>query len=274
MEKLSEAIAHRLRIESSLIREVMAELIGISANIQTSTLVAIATQNNATLTTITQLHSSSHLGNQLGWGFGLALGVYLALQISGAHLNPAISFAQLLRGAISPLRFLLYIPAQLIGAFLGAALAFLGHFEDCSLIRSQRGDQELASQFATYPRDGLSIYGSIVDQLFGTALLAAGLWAITDKRNRVPSGFIPLLAGNNNFYFWIPLAVPFVGALIGAFVYNLLIGVHGLDEQIEISGANYPRENDRGYKVFPEENTTQTLPPWVSPATWSLTAAQ
>uniref|UniRef100_A0A914LB98 Aquaporin n=1 Tax=Meloidogyne incognita TaxID=6306 RepID=A0A914LB98_MELIC len=299
MEKLSEAIAHRLRIESSLIREVMAEfagtllflLIGISANIQTATIVAIATQNNATQTTITQLHSSSHLGNQLGWGFGLALGVYLALQISGAHLNPAITFAQLLRGAISPLRFLLYIPAQLIGAFLGAALAFLGHFEDCSLIRSQRGDQELASQFATYPRDGLSIYGSILDQLFGTALLAAGLWAITDKRNRVPSGFIPLLAGliltmisltfglnggfainpardlgprlfmlsiglgwgmfsNNNFYFWIPLAVPFVGALIGAFVYNLLIGVHGLDEQIEISGANYPRENDRGYKEY------------------------
>ncbi|CAK5053830.1 unnamed protein product [Meloidogyne enterolobii] len=138
---------------------------------------------------------------------------------------------------------------------------------------------------------GLSIYGSILDQLFGTALLAAGLWAITDKRNRVPSGFIPLLAGliltmisltfglnggfainpardlgprlfmlsiglgwgmfsNNNFYFWIPLAVPFVGALIGAFVYNLLIGVHGLDEQIEISGANYPRENDRGYKEY------------------------
>jgi len=48
--------------------------------------------------------------------------------MSGAHLNPAISFAQLLRGAISPLRFLLFIPAQLIGAFLGAALAFLGHF--------------------------------------------------------------------------------------------------------------------------------------------------
>uniref|UniRef100_A0A1I8BYF4 Aquaporin family protein n=1 Tax=Meloidogyne hapla TaxID=6305 RepID=A0A1I8BYF4_MELHA len=304
MEKLSEAIAHRLRIESSLIREVMAEFIGISANIQTATIVAIATQNNATDTIITQLHSSSHLGNQLGWGFGLALGVYLALQISGAHLNPAISFAQLLRGAISPLRFLLYLPAQLIGAFLGAALAFLGHFEDCSLIRSQRGDLELASQFATYPRDGLSIWGSILDQLLGTALLAAGLWAITDKRNRVPSGFVPLLAGliltvisltfglnggfainpardlgprlfmfHNNFYFWIPLAIPFVGALIGAFAYNLLIGVHGLDEQIEISGANYPRD-DRGYKVFPEENTPQTLPPWVSPANWSLTAAQ
>ena len=31
------------------------------------------------------------------------------------------------------------------------------------------------------------------------------------------------------------------------------LSVHGLDEQIEISGANYPRENDRGYKVFPEE---------------------
>ncbi|KAF7636132.1 hypothetical protein Mgra_00004391 [Meloidogyne graminicola] len=301
MEKLSEAIAHRLRIESSLIREVMAELfgtlifllIGISANIQTTTIISIATLNNSTINTITQLHSSSHLGNQLGWGFGLSLGVYLALQISGAHLNPAISFAQLLRGNISPLRFLLYLPSQLIGAFLGSALAFLGHYEDCSLIRSQRGDQELASQFATYPRNGLSIYGSILDQLFGTALLTAGLWAITDKRNRIPNGLIPLLAGliltmisltfglnggfainpardlgprlfmlsigmgweifsSDNFYFWIPLAIPFIGALIGAFSYNLFIGIHGLDEQIEISGANYPRD-DRGYKVFPEE---------------------
>jgi glycerol uptake facilitator protein len=43
-------------------------------------------------------------------------------------LNPAISLAQLLKGSITPVRFLLYLPAQLVGAFLGSALAFLGHF--------------------------------------------------------------------------------------------------------------------------------------------------
>jgi glycerol uptake facilitator-like aquaporin len=47
---------------------------------------------------------------------------------AGAHLNPAISLAQLLKGSITPVRFLLYLPAQLVGAFLGSALAFLGHF--------------------------------------------------------------------------------------------------------------------------------------------------
>lgn len=99
----------------------------------------------------------------------------LSIIISGAHLNPAISLAQLCRGTISPLRFVLYVPAQLVGAFIGAALAFLGHFgirvficlnkqtnkhahpilqtttEDCSNIRSGNGgDQRLGELYVWF----------------------------------------------------------------------------------------------------------------------------
>ena len=60
---------------------------------------------------------------------------------------------------------------------------------------------------------------------------------------------------HDNFYFWVPLVIPFFGALLGVFFYNLFIGyinstggggnlikisnrrVHGLNEEIEIAGA-------------------------------------
>lgn len=43
----------------------------------------------------------------------------------GAHLNPAVSFATLLIGKMSILRFLIYCLAQFIGAFLAAAIVYM-----------------------------------------------------------------------------------------------------------------------------------------------------
>ncbi len=58
---------------------------------------------------------------------GLALGVlvYAAGHISGAHLNPAVSFGVLLRGGISVVDFVAYIVAQFIGGALAALVSFV-----------------------------------------------------------------------------------------------------------------------------------------------------
>uniref|UniRef100_A0A183CKS1 Aquaporin-9 n=1 Tax=Globodera pallida TaxID=36090 RepID=A0A183CKS1_GLOPA len=275
MERFREKLAAFIRTENLLLRETLAEfvgtffllLIGISANIQSFP------------------HNSVQFGPPLAWGLGLAFGIYTSAQISGGHLNPAISLAELINGSISPGRFVSYFPAQLLGAFVGSAVAFLGHFENCQQIRMAN-----VRLFATYPSSGLSVWGSIADQLIGTAILAFCISLVTDKRNRVPVGLVPLLVGlcltmialtfgtngafainpardlgprlfvlclergwevfsNNNFYFWVPLVVPFVGAPIGYCLYKLIVGVHGLQELIEISGAKYPRD-DRGYKEY------------------------
>uniref|UniRef100_A0A914H278 Uncharacterized protein n=1 Tax=Globodera rostochiensis TaxID=31243 RepID=A0A914H278_GLORO len=264
MERFREKLAAFIRTENLLLRETLAEfvgtffllLIGISANIQSFP------------------HNSVQFGPPFAWGLGLAFGVYTSAQISGGHLNPAISLAELVNGSISPVRFVSYLLAQLLGAFVGSAVAFLGHFENCQQIRMANGSQQFVRLFATYPSSGLSVWGSIADQLIGTAILAFCITLVTDKRNRVPVGLVPLLVGlcltmialtfgtnggfainpardlgprlfvvclerdwevfsNNSFYFWVPLAVPFVGA----------------PELIEISGAKYPRD-DRGYKEY------------------------
>lgn len=50
---------------------------------------------------------------------------------SGGHCNPAISFSALLFGKIGILQFIIYTIAQLLGAFAGTGIAFVGHLGEC-----------------------------------------------------------------------------------------------------------------------------------------------
>ena len=67
-----------------------------------------------------------------GYGIGCALmcAIYFGGHISGANYNPAVSFALLVRGALDPKTFGIYVVAQLLGAMLAALLAMpvgIGH---------------------------------------------------------------------------------------------------------------------------------------------------
>ena len=55
-------------------------------------------------------------GNALVIGLTLALNVWLLGGISGSHVNPAVSIAMLVKGAISPTEFVTYTLSQFAGA--------------------------------------------------------------------------------------------------------------------------------------------------------------
>lgn len=55
-------------------------------------------------------------GNALVIGLTLSFNVWLLGGISGSHVNPAVSLAMLIKGAISPTEFVTYSLAQLAGA--------------------------------------------------------------------------------------------------------------------------------------------------------------
>ena len=55
-------------------------------------------------------------GNALIIGLTLSLNVWLLGGISGSHVNPAVSIAMLVKGAISPVEFVSYTVVQLAGA--------------------------------------------------------------------------------------------------------------------------------------------------------------
>lgn len=70
-----------------------------------------------------------------GWGLGVFAGVYVAFK-SGAHLNPAVTFGLLANGdewfvedqiAANFGNAAVYIGAQMLGAIIGAALAFIAY---------------------------------------------------------------------------------------------------------------------------------------------------
>ena len=62
------------------------------------------------------------VGIALAHGLAIAFLVFAVANISGGHINPAVTFAAMLTKNISPARGLMYVVAQLGGAAVGALL--------------------------------------------------------------------------------------------------------------------------------------------------------
>src|ERR1700744_106554 len=125
------------------------------------------------------------------WGFAVMLGVYIAGGVSGAHLNPAVTFAQAIRPGFPGKKVPAYLAAQGAGAFVAAAVVYfnyrfaIGSFEHVEHIT--RGSSESVgtySIFATFPAEYFtSWFGPFMDQVIGTALLVACIFAVIDEYN-------------------------------------------------------------------------------------------
>ncbi|CAI5453440.1 unnamed protein product [Caenorhabditis angaria] len=142
----------------------------------------------------------------VGWGLVLMFAVLMGSRISGAHLNPAVSFFQLTQGKINAVRFILFVIAQNIGAFLGALFTFIVYYDAINAFdkgeRSVTGPTATAAIFATYPGAHLGTFNAITDQIIGTAVLCMGVAAIVDRRNRIPPFLQPA---------WIAALLSFIG---------------------------------------------------------------
>jgi len=70
-----------------------------------------------------------------GWALAVFVGVVIAGPYSGAHLNPAVTFGLAIAGKFAWNKVLLYILAQLLGAFTGAFfmwIVYKDHFNTTS----------------------------------------------------------------------------------------------------------------------------------------------
>ncbi|MBC7551474.1 MAG: aquaporin family protein [Cellulomonas sp.] len=125
-----------------------------------------------------------------GWGFAVFAGVYVAYK-SGGHLNPAVTLGLFVAGldyakGIDPTvsNMFIYFAAQLIGAFIGAVLAYLAfkkHFDEDADPATKLG------VFATGP--AIRSYGwNFVTELLGTFVLV--FWVIVS--GKTPSALGPL----------------------------------------------------------------------------------
>jgi len=139
-----------------------------------------------------------------GWGFAVAFAVWVAGGVSGAHLNPAVTLGLALRRGFEWRKVPSYWAAQVLGAFVGAALVYLnyrfaiGSFEHANHItRGAANSVPTYSIFATFPAKYFHTWvGPFVDQVIGTAFLVGFIFAVTDEFNApVKGNLAPIIIG-------------------------------------------------------------------------------
>ncbi len=173
---------------NTLKRELLAEFLG------TLVLIAFGAAVVAQVV-LGKNQNGEYLSINLAWGFAVTMGIYVAGGVSGAHLNPAVTMAAVVRGQMPWSKFLPYFVAQTAGAFSGAAIAFIVYREAFHNFDGGVRQMNTAGIFATYPQPYLSTSGALIDQIVGTALLMLVISAIGDARNSVPGNVAPLAVG-------------------------------------------------------------------------------
>jgi glycerol uptake facilitator-like aquaporin len=102
------------------------------------------------------------LGNTIPTGAILVVLITILGPISGAHLNPAVTIAFLLRGEIQPRLALAYVGVQIVGAVCGAILA---HFMfELPLIQESA---KLRTGMAQWGSEFVATFG-LLATIFGT----------------------------------------------------------------------------------------------------------
>lgn len=129
-----------------------------------------------------------------GWGIAVFAGVLVSYK-SGGHLNPAVTLGLVASGAkefvpgiaVDAMSIITYIAAQLLGAFIGAVLAYLAYKRQFD----QDADPALKlGVFSTGPEVRDPIWNTVTE-ILGTfvlvfVVLAAGHWG--DSATSTPAG--------------------------------------------------------------------------------------
>ena len=206
--------------------------------------------------------SKAHNGGWIvvaaGWGFAVAIGVYIAGWASGAHINPAVTIGLASIGELPWAQVPVYLVGQFLGGFLGAVLvwlAYLPHWPATSDPGAKLGVFCTGPAIRNWP-------SNLICEIIGTAVLLMGVLGILNTNNEIGSGVGPYaigilvfsiglslggptgyainpardlspriahallpIAGKGNSdwgYAWVPIVGPLIGGVIGAVLYHLL----------------------------------------------------
>jgi glycerol uptake facilitator-like aquaporin len=122
----------------------------------------------------------------MSFACGLFIGILCSIKVSGAHINPAVTFTQIFLREISFKKASVYLTAQFSGAFIGATLIFLNYYSFFDFY-SQKGREEYfkvtANIFSTYPNELASNYVAFFDNFLATIIFIFVVKTATDKKN-------------------------------------------------------------------------------------------
>lgn len=194
-----------------------------------------------------------------GWGIAVSMAAYLTGWASGAHLNPALSLALAVGGRFDWALLPGYVVAQILGAIVGATLAYLVYK---NLMDEEPDAGTKLGVFATGPAIDNKPW-NVVTEAIGTAILVIGILGIGYGKNMVEPGINPFLVGmlicvigmatggatgfainpardlgpriahailpikgkggSNWGYAWVPIVGPIIGAVLGVLIFDAFV---------------------------------------------------
>lgn len=131
------------------------------------------------------------------WGIGVALAVYVAGGLSGAHLNPAVTIGLALRRGFAWSKVVPYWIAQTAGAFVAAGLCYW-NYHDTIVAFDPGKTVKTQGIFSTLPNAAghIGVWGGFRDEVLVTAVLVIVIFALIDERNQAPAANLgPLIIG-------------------------------------------------------------------------------
>lgn len=190
------------------------------------------------------------------WGIGVMLGIYASGNISGGHLNPAVTIALATIGEFPWASVPSYILAQFIGAFIGSTLvwaAYYPHWEKTEDKGAKLGVFSTGPAIRNLPANLLTeaigtfilvfailfigtnnIADGMNPFIIGLLILGLGLsfggptgYAINPARDlgpRIAHAILPIAGkGDSDWgYAWVPVVGPIIGGVLGALTFAMI----------------------------------------------------
>ena len=179
-----------------------------------------------------------HVGVAISFGLVIMFGIYAVGHISGAHFNPAVTFAFALTRHFPWRRAALYWSAQLVGALVAAALlrASLGDIANVGATLPSGSQAQsflwelVLSAFLMFvilavATDTRAVGEAAAIAIGGTVLLDAMFGGPISGASMNPARSTgPALVSGNLHALWLYIVAPVLGASLGAVAYQFVRG--------------------------------------------------
>lgn len=189
------------------------------------------------------------LGIALAFGLSIVAMAYVIGNISGCHINPAVSLAMFINKKMSLKEFCFYVIAQVLGALAGTAILY-AIIVSCGLNVAEVGLG--ANGFDNASSVSINVWGALVVEVILTFVFIYTILGVTsDEKKASVAGIvigltltfvhimgIPLtgtsvnparslapaifLGGEALKQVWVFIVAPFVGSALAAFTYKFL----------------------------------------------------
>jgi len=215
-------------------KKYVAEFIGTFVLVFFGTGIAVVSNGNLVATA-------------LAFGLAIIAEAYVIGNISGCHVNPAVSLAMLITGKMKREDFAYYVLAQILGALLGTAILFL------ILSGTNFGTTSLgANSFGEISANNISLVAALITEIILTCVFVYTILGVTsDEKYSSISGIvigltltfvhligIPLtgtsvnparslapaifLMGDAIKQVWVFIAAPLIGGALAAYLFEYL----------------------------------------------------